>query len=178
METSPYSPPQTELLGDQEAYGTIKIFSPKGRIGRLRYIGYSFGITFGFYLVLALIVGLVSAVSSPETVGMVITPIAILGYLVLAYIAIVLTIQRCHDFNVTGWLTLIIFIPLAPLLFWFLPGTEGANRFGLQPPPNKGTGVIIAIILVMFVVMAILAAIAIPAYQAYVAEAQAAAAGM
>jgi uncharacterized membrane protein YhaH (DUF805 family) len=177
METSsPYSPPQTELLDEREEYGTIKILSPKGRIGRLRYIGYTFGLALVFYLVVVLILGLITTLTSPETLSALATPVGLLTYAGLLYISVILTIQRCHDFNVSGWLTLIILIPLLPLIFWIIPGTEGANRFGPPPPPNKRAGVIVAIILVMLVVLSILAAIAIPAYQAY--KEQAAAQGM
>ena len=177
METvSPYSPPQTELLGDQEAYGTINVLSAKGRLGRLRYIAYSIGITFAVYLVMALLVGLAGMALAQEQLGVLMIGIFALGYGAMVIINVLLTIQRCHDFNVTGWLSLILLIPFAPFVFWFIPGTEGANRFGLQPPPNKGAVMMIVVILLLVVIIGILAAIAIPAYQEYVARA--AAAGM
>ncbi len=175
--TSPYNPPQTELLGDQEeAYGTIKVLSASGRIGRLRYIAYTIGIPFLVFLVMGLLMAVAGMALAEEQIGILTIAIFGLGYLAMFVINIMLTIQRCHDFDVTGWLSLILLIPLAPLVFWFIPGTEGANRFGLQPPPNKGGVMVVIVILLLLVIVSILAAIAIPAYQEYVARA--AAAGM
>lgn len=175
--TSPYNPPQTELLGDQEeAYGTIKVLSASGRIGRLRYIAYTIGIPFLVFLVMGLLMAVAGMALAEEQIGTLTIVIVGLGYLAMFVINVMLTIQRCHDFDVTGWLSLILLIPLAPLVFWFIPGTEGANRFGLQPPPNKGVVMVVIVILLLLVIVSILAAIAIPAYQEYVARA--AAAGM
>ncbi|MEJ2461680.1 MAG: DUF805 domain-containing protein [Candidatus Thiodiazotropha sp.] len=171
---SPYTPPQTELLGDQEAFGSIKIMSAKGRIGRLRYIAYTLGITFAVYLVMAALSGVAGMSLSQELAGLFLVGIFVLGYGVMLFVNVLLTIQRCHDFNVTGWLSLILLIPLVPLIFWIIPGTEGVNRFGPQPPPNKGAAVTIVIILLLVAVVGVLAAIAIPAYQEYVARATAA----
>ena len=167
--TSPYAPPQTELLGDQETYGTIKVLSAKGRIGRLRYIAYTVGISLVIYLAMAVVTGLAAASLSRELLGVALIVLFGLGYGAMVVINILLTVQRCHDFNVTGWLSLILLIPLLPLIFWFIPGTEGTNRFGPQPPPNKGAAVTIVVILLMVGVVGILAAIAIPAYQEYMA---------
>jgi uncharacterized membrane protein YhaH (DUF805 family) len=175
--TSPYNPPQTELLGDQEeAYGTIKVLSASGRIGRLRYIAYTIGIPFLVFLVMGLLMAVAGMALAEEQIGILTIVIVGLGYLAMFVINVMLTIQRCHDFDVTGWLSLILLIPLAPLVFWFIPGTEGANRFGLQPPPNKGGVMVVIVIFLLLVIVSILAAIAIPAYQDYVARA--AAAGM
>lgn len=175
--TSPYNPPQTELLGDQEeAYGTIKVLSASGRIGRLRYITYTIGIPFLVLLVMGLLMAVAGMALAEEQIGILTIVVFGLGYLAMFVINIMLTIQRCHDFDVTGWLSLILLIPLAPLVFWFIPGTEGANRFGPQPPPNKGVLLIVIVLLLLLIVVSIMAAIAIPAYQEYMARA--AAAGM
>ncbi|MEJ2612000.1 MAG: DUF805 domain-containing protein, partial [Candidatus Thiodiazotropha sp.] len=80
---------------------------------------------------------------------------------------VLLTIQRCHDFNTNGWLSLVIVIPILPLIFWFIPGTKGNNRFGPPPPPNRGVLLKIVLLLILLFVIGILAAIAIPAYQSY-----------
>jgi flagellar basal body-associated protein FliL len=69
----------------------------------------------------------------------------------------------------------LILIPFVNLIFLFIPGTDGENRFGKQPPPNRGVGIWIAILLVGIFLIGVLAAIAIPAYQSYVKKAQAAA---
>lgn len=84
-----------------------------------------------------------------------------------------LTIQRAHDFNTTGWLSILVLIPLVNLIFWFIPGTGGENRFGLPTPPNRTSTVVVALIIPIVAAVGILAAIAIPAYQQYVQRAKA-----
>ncbi|MEW8690344.1 MAG: DUF805 domain-containing protein [Candidatus Thiodiazotropha endolucinida] len=172
---SPYASPKAEILSDQEEYGSVRILSTKGRIGRVRYIAYTIGITLICYLVMGALSGLAATAVSGETVGLMMLPIMVLGFGAMIFVNIALTIQRCHDFNTTGWLSLSLLIPLVPLVFWFIPGSEGANRYGPQPPPNsRGGALVIVIILILVVVLGILAAIAIPAYQDYLARAAAA----
>lgn len=174
--TTPYDTPKAEILNESDEFGTIKIFSAKGRIGRLRYIAYSIGITAVFYIAMALLMGLLAATASTAKPGLFVLPIFALGAGAIILIYVLLTIQRCHDFNVTGWLSLCLLVPLVPFVFWFVPGTKGSNKYGLQPPPNKGVALVFVAIIVLIGVIGIVAAIAIPAYQEYVARA--AAAGM
>jgi uncharacterized membrane protein YhaH (DUF805 family) len=169
--TSPYSPPQTELVGDQEEYGQVKLLSSNGRIGRLRYIAYTIGISLLCYLVMAMLSGLVGMILTEQQAGLFLIVIFLLGFGGMIFINVLLTIQRSHDFNVTGLLSVILVIPLVPLIFWIIPGTEGANKFGPPPPPNKGAGVIVIVLLLLLFILGILAAIAIPAYQEYMARA-------
>ena len=169
--TSPYAPPQGELVDEPDTFGTIKVLSASGRIGRLRYISYSLGISILAMLTMRLLVVAI-ATSIPAGVVMpVVLGIVGLTYLGVIIVNVLLTIQRCHDFNVTGWLSLILLIPFAPLLFWVIPGTRGANDYGAQPPPNGWISVV-AVGLIFIIVIGILAAIAIPAYQDYVARAR------
>jgi uncharacterized membrane protein YhaH (DUF805 family) len=175
METSsPYSPPQTDLLSGQEEYGTVKILSASGRLGRLRYIAYSFGITLLCFVAMGGLSGVAGATLEQDQAGLFLIGIIVLGYAVMLVVNVLLTIQRCHDFDVTGWLSLVLVIPLVSLIFWFIPGTEGTNKFGPRPPPNKGAAIMVIVILLMVVVLGILAAIAIPAYQGYMEQAAAA----
>jgi hypothetical protein len=93
--------------------------------------------------------------------------LAVAMYIALMVVTIFLTIQRCHDFNTTGWLSLLILVPLVSLIFYFIPGTKGSNQYGLQPPPNSTAIKVGAFLLLGLFVIGILAAIAIPAYQDY-----------
>jgi hypothetical protein len=71
-----------------------------------------------------------------------------------------------------GWFALLGLLPLVNLAFWFIPGTDGANRYGARTPPN-GIGVLIGVWLVpALFIGAILAAVAIPAYQDYAKRAE------
>jgi hypothetical protein len=57
------------------------------------------------------------------------------------------------------------------MLFWFVPGTDGPNRFGAKTPPNS-VGVLIGVWIVPAIfVLGVMAAIALPAYQDYVKRA-------
>ena len=152
---NPYAGPKAAVADATEMYSEVKLFSTSGRIGRVRYIAYGVGI----YLLFGILGALLSFVIGQA--GMAIAWIAIM------VVGFMLTIQRCHDFNTTGWLSLLVLIPLVNLIFWFIPGTDGENDYGAQTPPN-GAGVIIAALIVPIVaVVGILAAIALPAYQQY-----------
>jgi uncharacterized membrane protein YhaH (DUF805 family)/Tfp pilus assembly major pilin PilA len=167
---NPYAAPQTNVArGDSvEEYGEIKVLSASGRLGRVRYIGYSMALSLLLFLVFAIAAG-VTAAASP-TLAIV---VVVVGYIALYTVQILLSIQRAHDMNSTGWLSLIIFVPLAVFVFWFAPGTTGENSYGKQPPPNTTGAILLACLPVPFVfMMAILAAIAIPAYQDYTIRAQ------
>ena len=158
---NPYAKPNAAVAEAGEQYQDVKVFATSGRIGRVRYIAYGMGI----YFLFAILGALLSAVIG--SAGMIIAWIAIL------VIGFMLTIQRCHDFNTTGWLSLLMLVPLVNLIFWFIPGTDGDNNYGAQTPPN-GVGVIIAACIVPIVALVgILAAIALPAYQDYTKRAKA-----
>ncbi len=101
--------------------------------------------------------------------------IGILFYIPLFAVGFIMAIRRVHDMGYSGWLSLLILVPLVNLWFLFAPGTQGPNEYG--PPPVKNTtGVIIAAFspILLSVVIGILAAISIPAYQAYMMKAKAA----
>jgi uncharacterized membrane protein YhaH (DUF805 family) len=124
----------------------VTVFSVSGRIGRVRYIAWGFGLM----LLILVIGGILSAVVSPE-LGAVFMGVGVVAA------GLMLTIQRCHDFNMSGWLALLYFVPLANLAFWFIPGTDGPNRFGSPTPPNGNGAIAAATALPFVVVVAILA---------------------
>jgi type IV pilus assembly protein PilA len=168
---NPYAAPHANVArgDDAEEYGEIKIFSAAGRLGRLRYIGYTFGLTILIFILIAIASGL-AALADPAAA----VTVAGIGYVALIVVQVLLTIQRSHDMNVTGWLSLISLVPLAFLVFWFVPGTPGENNYGKPPPPNTGGVIALACLLpfAMIFGVGILAAIAIPAYQDYTIRAQ------
>ena len=160
---NPYAKPNAAVAEAGEQYQDVKVFATSGRIGRVRYIAYAMGMYF-----LIAILGLLLSLAIGAA-GQIIAGIAIL------VIVFMLTIQRCHDFNTTGWLSLLMLVPLVNLIFWFIPGTDGENDYGAKTPPN-GVGVIIAAcvvpVIVIVGVIGIVAAVAIPAYQQYVQKAK------
>ena len=164
MEASnPYNAPKAKVTGASTGYGEVKVFTSKGRIGRIRYIGYTIGLTILIGFVLGIIAGLLGSAVGTNLTGLV----TIVAYLAIFVVMMLLTIQRAHDFNASGWMALVVFIPLVNLIFWFIPGTEGENRFGPETPPNSTVAVVLALILPAVFVVGIVAAVAIPAYQQY-----------
>ena len=166
---NPYNAPKSKVTGVATEYGEIKIFTPRGRIGRVRYIGYSIGLTMLIGFVLGLIAALVGKAAGSEVAAIV----TIATYVGIFIVMMLLTIQRAHDFNASGWMALVVFIPLVNLIFWFIPGTDGENRFGPETPPNGTGAVVLALILPAIFILGIVAAIALPAYQQYLQRAAA-----
>ena len=170
-EINQYQTPQSRVdTAEPQTFSKPKIFGVSGRLGRIRYIAYSFGITFLWVLLIGILMAIAIPIFGQQNQAVMFT-IAALYYLGIIVYSFMVTIQRCHDFNVTGWLSLVIIIPFAALIFWFIPGTKGRNTFGDPPPPNHA-GVIIAGMVLPIVLIGILAAIAIPAYQGYIERAQ------
>jgi uncharacterized membrane protein YhaH (DUF805 family) len=169
---NPYQRPQAAVAdNDEPEYQSVRIFGAAGRIGRVRYIAYTVGLPL-------LIVGLAALVGAvlDRALGVGVTlPLVIGAYAAVVLAYILLTIQRCHDFDVSGWLSIVfILVPLAVLLLWIIPGTKAPNRYGPPTEPNSTLAVIGALVLPFVFVAGILAAVAIPAYQDYVKRAQAA----
>jgi uncharacterized membrane protein YhaH (DUF805 family) len=138
----------------------VKVFAVSGRIGRARYIAYTLGIT----LLLAALGGALMAAVGEIAVYA--------AYAAMFVISIMLTIQRSHDFNATGWLALLVFVPLVNLIFWVIPGTDGTNRFGAKTPPNGVLTLIAAWLIPVLFIGGIVAAVSIPAYMQYVKRAE------
>jgi uncharacterized membrane protein YhaH (DUF805 family) len=170
---NPYAPPLADVADvPVDAYQAVKMWSAQGRMGRLRYLTYQ-GVAYLLVIVVSFIAGVIGATTSYVLTGVMVVA-GTLGFLLLT---LLLTIQRCHDIDWTGWASLLIFVPLVNFLFWFVPGTPGANRFGAPPEPNSTAVKVMAWIsgvlgAVFFV--GLVAAIALPAYQGYLERARAA----
>jgi Tfp pilus assembly major pilin PilA len=98
------------------------------------------------------------------------------SYLAILVLSIFIMIQRLHDLNKSGWMSLLLLVPLANIyiivLLIFFKGTPGRNDYGLQAPPNKAWHWILALVMPILII-GILAAVAIPAYHDYVERAKA-----
>ena len=151
---NPYVAPRAAVADAPEPFQPVRILSVSGRIGRARYILY----TMGLPMLLMFFVGLLSAFLGEAGVALMIA-----GWVAVVVISMMLTIQRSHDFNMSGWFALLGLVPLANLAFWFIPGTDGANRYGAKTPPN-GPGVLVGVWIVPLLVLGgIVAAVALPA---------------
>jgi uncharacterized membrane protein YhaH (DUF805 family) len=169
---NPYAAPRTNVARGEtaEEYGELKVFSAQGRLGRVRYIGYTMGVSLLMGIVIVVAAGLATLADSAAAIL-----VAVVGYVAIIAVQFMLTIQRAHDMNVTGWLSLISLIPLGVLVFWLVPGTATENDYGKPPPPNSTGAVVLACLLPLVVMVGIVAAVAIPAYQDYAQRAAAAA---
>ena len=164
---NPYQAPQaaiSEPAGDSQP---VRLFAVSGRIGRLRYVAYSVFLWF----VCVVLSGILSAILMPISTAAG-TLAGLLPLLAMIVLGFMLTIQRCHDFNVTGWLSLLMLVPLANLVFLFIPGTDGPNRFGAPTPPNSVGVLIVAWLFPVVALIGIIAAVSLPAYQDYTKRAQ------
>ncbi len=155
---------------DDLAVGEINFFSPSGRINRLRYWAHSMLMAIPFYILLGISAYLATSVS-PLFWGIV--AIAYVGLIAFSFIII---IQRLHDLNKSGWLSLLILVPFAniylAILLVFFAGTPGRNDYGLPTPPNKTWHWILALVMPIVLFIGVTAAIALPAYQQYKLRAQ------
>ncbi|RDH82871.1 MAG: DUF805 domain-containing protein [endosymbiont of Galathealinum brachiosum] len=175
--SNPYESPQTSPNIEQLADYKPVIFSTKGRIGRLRYLAYSMIYNF----LIMFLVGILSAILIPmiagngEESGVMMVMVMGLIYLPVFAIFFIVARRRLHDLDRTGWLTLLMFVPLINIIFGlyllFGPGSPGANKYGPAPQANTALEIIIGLI-APIVIIGILAAIAIPSYQEYVDRAQ------
>ena len=153
--------------------------SPNGRFGRLSYLGWNMLMTFSLLIIIGMIAafspGLFMDSSTLAGSAMVATVLIGLAYLVMLYFSFVFTIRRLHDRNHTGWLSLLILIPLVNLIFIlyliFAKGDDRPNQYGPRRSTRTWEKVLGWLYFLIFP-LAILAAIALPAYQDYVAQAQ------
>lgn len=148
---------------ETQEFQEIRLLSPQGRIGRLRYLAYGFG----FQLILGVLVGVLAG-AMPGLATIVVLPV----YLITFVFWIIIAVKRSHDMNWSGWTVLLALIPLVGLVWLFKAGTEGANRFGNPPPPNSTLVKILGILLPILFLVGVVTAIAIPAYSDYVQRAQ------
>jgi uncharacterized membrane protein YhaH (DUF805 family) len=170
---NPYAAPKAavaDVYDEESGVQPVKLFSAKGRIGRLRYLAYGF-VGYLAMVVVAFLVGMVAAAIGQADLAGVLGVVMTVPYFI--FIAL-LTIQRSHDMGWTGWTAILAFIPLVGLVWIFNSGTEGSNRFGAPSPPNTTLVKIGALMFPIIVVVGIIAAIALPAYQGYLQKAKAA----
>ena len=112
-----------------------------GRSRRKEYWSYLLGV-----VVIAIIIGIIEgAAGLSGMVGGIYGPLTALFFLGIIVPSIAVQIRRFHDQDKSGWFVLIGLIPilggLIVLVFMFLEGTKGPNRFGPDPKDEAATEV-------------------------------------
>lgn len=173
---NPYQPPGADVSArDSSAVDETSVFSPAGRFGRLSYIAWGMLVGVIGNIITAILGG--TAPVSPELGGTALAVIGIVSLLTLV-LYVIFSIRRCHDFNGSGWLMLLVLIPIVNfvlfLYLWLKRGDEGPNNYA---PPRVTAGWeqvvgIIGIIVLVIILVGVIAAIAIPSYIQYAALAE------
>lgn len=134
----------------------IRLFSLAGRLDRWRYIAYSLAALLGVMVALFVIsFGLIHLGVLGRTLYIFTSVVLCYGFLPIFFT--ILTIKRSHDFNTGGWLAILLFIPIVNLLFWFIPGTHGDNRYGRALPTPPMFTKVLAIVLPILLIVGFLA---------------------
>ncbi len=167
---SPYAPPQAQVGEQLPEYADLKVLSAKGRIGRVRYLGWSMALMLAFLPLGGVILG---SFTLSDTLAGLLTMVACVAMVV---VGVCIGVQRLHDIGWSGWLWLLNFVPVVgsvfALLMLFMPGSAGPNRYGPPPPPNSRSVIVLAWLVILVPIIGIVAAVSIPAYQDYLMRAQ------
>jgi uncharacterized membrane protein YhaH (DUF805 family) len=173
---NPYATPRamvTQEEGDDETQ-EVRILAVSGRMGRIRYVANTIGIYILFMIMMFAVGAAMGGARMRSGTGvLVLSGVLWLGMIVIQFM---MAIQRCHDFDKSGWWSVLILIPIVNFFFGlylvFMPGTAGRNSYGPKTPPNSTFSVILACTLPALMVIGIIAAVALPAYQQYGARAK------
>ena len=122
------------------------LFGFNGRIRRLQWWMGSLiilGIMLAVVVVVSTLIGVVYGDyrNAPAVVTIIFGAILVACYVAIIWIQLALGVKRLHDKDMSGWWTLISFVPFGGfvllVILGFLDGTQGPNRFGPSP---KGIG--------------------------------------
>lgn len=169
---NPYAAPKAavaDVFGNEAGVQPVRMFSAKGRVGRLRYLAYGL-VGYLAMLLAAIVLGAGAGAMGKGSAAGWLGVVAVIPYFIFMAL---LTIQRSHDMDWSGWTAILAFIPLVGLIWLINSGTKGGNRFGAPPPPNSLLVKIGGLAFPVIMVVGIIAAIALPAYQGYTQRAKA-----
>ena len=144
MTHNPYAAPQAELGLAPEPAGTPRLPAWNGRIGRLQFMAYcllgvaatALYVVLGVVLleVLGMLMDEHGALRPRATQGLNVSTLLLFGLAIVTAVR-----RRLHDFDVSGWWTLLLLLPLFQFVFLIYlvvaPGTPAANRFGPPAAP-------------------------------------------
>lgn len=110
----------------------------QGRSRRKEYWFFVLGV-----VIVAIILDIIERiVGLSGSVGGVYGPLMVIFFLAILVPSIAVQVRRFHDQDKSGWFVLLALIPfiggLIVLVFMFLEGTRGPNRFGPDPKDEAG----------------------------------------
>lgn len=173
---NPYQAPNTNITDVQTETYQPKIFTTKGRIGRLRYLAYSMA-SILILIPFVVFAGLAAALNNNTGLENPIMLVTIgVGYIFVIVYMVILMKRRFNDMGKSGWFCLLMLVPIvsAIVAIWLMfgKGDVSSNQFGPAPHKNsiavKFFGLVLPILLLI-----IMAATAIPAYNDYIERSQA-----
>jgi uncharacterized membrane protein YhaH (DUF805 family) len=134
-------------------------FSPTGRLSRSKY--------FTAPIILGIVIGLIQFL-----MGIVMAPLALimLPVLGIAYLVsfFMINIKRWHDLDKSGWLSLLLFIPIVNffvgIYLLFAKGAEGDNQYGSSPEKASTVALVACIILIVLSSLTVVVAGGLGAY--------------
>nr|WP_174507198.1 DUF805 domain-containing protein [Acinetobacter sp. Marseille-Q1620] len=150
--------------------------SPNGRFNRLSFIGW-YGFLYIIVLAVTFALSLTIGIFNLNTMQLnthfmdALSGLAGLGFLIILifyiYFNFVIVIRRLHDRNKSGWLCLLLFVPIINFFFSlyliFARGCHRPNRFG-HPRPASVLEKIMAWIMIIFTVLSLFASASIYSY--------------
>lgn len=167
--TNPYSAPGADLSlpGAIDETYQPRLFALHGRIGRVRYVAYLMG---GTLLAMLAAFALLIPIGVASNNSVLPTFVPLLSSIAMMAVAFVLAIRRLHDINLSGWLSILMLVPIINLGLglWLLfgAGTKGPNQYGNAPGKNT-EGVIAMFAITMAMVACMVIFVGISAFGLY-----------
>lgn len=137
----------SSVISQDSIAASPRFFSLSDRVGRLRYFVYILGALSGCVVLLVVVYSV--AYLLPAGLGKLVstTSYIMVKSVIFPLIVFVMSIRRLHDFNLSGWWSLLVLIPLVPFALVAIPGKKEANRFGPAPAPNPASLKVAAVLL-------------------------------
>ena len=147
---SAYQAPGVDHLDEGPELYQPRVFAFQGRIGRARFVAYSWWATFVVGLVFGLLLIVVGGLLAGRGYRLSSMPAYQEGLMfpwmfamgLLTYVPVlVMAKRRLNDLNLSGWLVVLVFVPFVNVLLFlylmFWPGQESVNRYG--PPAVRNS---------------------------------------
>ncbi|WP_018690851.1 DUF805 domain-containing protein [Algicola sagamiensis] len=138
---SVYAAPEASVLSQVSPVGVAikpSFFGFSGRLNRIRFFLFGMAYLFLFAAVMVPVIALFST-STQDPSG---PAIAIFIVLYIAFVIgyFSLCIRRCHDLGHSGWMSLLLIIPVLGTFFYFYlmlaKGQRNENDWGQPPTPS------------------------------------------